>query len=349
MSQRYHRGKKKTPPAQATIKASKNTNAELFALFADDNTDEDVNKALIQQFARSQMYAKKREDIYRIPPHHYLHVLNQNTNVTRVVEGPITFICQDHEVVTTGVEKMITVPPRSYIVIANPAMRENKGDPAGTGAVTYDDNGMVLVRHGEKEVRLAQDPFPLYPGEKAGKIQKLQNIYKNKALRLRAKQDLVDRQGVQRYAGDEWLFEGPGTYIPHVDIEELGREKAQVIRENTALKLRAKRNTQDRQGVERVAGEEWLVKTVGAYLPGAYEEVVEKVNAAVLTDKVALHVEALKTFVDRFGQERKTGECWLLTNQLTETFIPSVNEKNREENSNHDFDEQAILCHFGPI
>ena len=60
---------------------------------------------------------------------------------------------------------------------------------------------------------------------------------------------------------------------------------------------------------------------------GAYEQVVEKVNAAVLTDKVALHVEALKTFVDRFGQERKTGECWLLTNQLTETFIPSVNEK----------------------
>jgi len=327
MSQRYHRGKKKTPPANAR---KNDTNAELFALFGDDNTDEDVNKALIQQFARSQMYAKKREDIYRIPPHHYLHVLNQNTNVTRVVEGPITFICQDHEVVTTGVEKMITVPPRSYIVIANPAMRENKGDfadPAGTGAVTYDDNGMVLVRHGEKEVRLAQDPFPLYPGEKAGKIQKLQNIYKNKALRLRAKQDLVDRQGVQRYAGDEWLFEGPGTYIPHVDIEELGREKAQVIRENTALKLRAKRNTQDRQGVERVAGEEWLVKTVGAYLPGAYEEVVEKVNAAVLTDKVALHVEALKTFVDRFGQERKTGECWLLTNQLTETFIPSVNEK----------------------
>jgi len=276
------------------------------------------------------MYSKKREDIYRIPPHHYLHVLNQNTLVTRVVEGPITFICKDHEVVITGVEKMITVPPRNYIVIENPAMRENKGDskdPAGTGAVIHDNAGMVVIRHGESEVRLTQDPFPLYPGEKAGKIEKLQNVYQNKAIRLRAKQDLVDWEGVQRFAGDEWLFEGPGTYIPHVDIQELGREKAQVIKENTALKLRAKRDTKDRQGIDRIAGEEWLVETIGAYLPGAYEEVVEKVKASVLTDKVALHVQALMSFKDRFGQERKTGECWLLTNDLTEVFIPSVNER----------------------
>lgn len=33
-------------------------------------------------------------------------------------------------------------------------------------------------------------------------------------------------------------------------------------------------------------GEEWLVKRVGAYLPGVYEEVVDVVDAYVLTDKV---------------------------------------------------------------
>ncbi len=45
---------------------------------------------------------------------------------------------------------------------------------------------------------------------------------------------------------------------------------------------------QDRDGVLRVTGEEWLVKKVGAYLPGAYEEVVDVVNAIVLTEKVGI-------------------------------------------------------------
>ena len=43
---------------------------------------------------------------------------------------------------------------------------------------------------------------------------------------------------------------------------------------------------QDRDGNPRVTGEEWLVKKVGAYLPGAYEEVVDIVDAYVLTEKV---------------------------------------------------------------
>ena len=46
--------------------------------------------------------------IYRIPPYYYLHVLDQNANVTRVVEGPLTFIRQDNEKVVFGPEKMVT-------------------------------------------------------------------------------------------------------------------------------------------------------------------------------------------------------------------------------------------------
>lgn len=37
-----------------------------------------------------------------------------------------------------------------------------------------------------------------------------------------------------------------------------------------------------------MTGEEWLVKKVGAYLPGAYEEVVDVVDAYVLTEKVRM-------------------------------------------------------------
>ena len=38
------------------------------------------------------------------------------------------------------------------------------------------------------------------------------------------------------------------------------------------------RETVDREGKERVAGEEWMVRRYGAYLPGVYEEIVQTVR-----------------------------------------------------------------------
>jgi major vault protein len=57
--------------------------------------------------------------VYRIPPHHYIHVLDQNTNVSRLEIGPKTFIKQDNETVTIGPEKMITVPYVNYLLRKN--------------------------------------------------------------------------------------------------------------------------------------------------------------------------------------------------------------------------------------
>ena len=37
------------------------------------------------------------DSIVRIPPYYYLHVLDQNTNVTRLEIGPKTYIRQDNE------------------------------------------------------------------------------------------------------------------------------------------------------------------------------------------------------------------------------------------------------------
>lgn len=72
--------------------------------------------------------------------------------------------------------------------------------------------------------------------------------------------------------------------------------------------MRARKETIDRFGKNRVTGEEWLVEKVGAYLPGVYEEVVDVVNAYVLGEKKALHMQATQTFEDKFGKHRKTGE-----------------------------------------
>lgn len=120
--------------------------------------------------------------VYRIPPYHYIHVLDQNTNVTRLEIGPKTFVKQDNETVTIGPERMITVPyvifierfeereidcwmfcrPRHYCVVESPVVRNEAGE------VQFDRNGQAKLVHADLDIRLAQAdqaPFPLYPGE----------------------------------------------------------------------------------------------------------------------------------------------------------------------------------------
>ena len=46
-----------------------------------------------------------------------------------------------------------------------------------------------------------------------------------------------------------------------------------VIKPGHALRLRATRDLQTVGGERRATGEEWLVRDVGAYLPGVFEEV----------------------------------------------------------------------------
>uniref|UniRef100_A0A8C1TYE9 Major vault protein n=1 Tax=Cyprinus carpio TaxID=7962 RepID=A0A8C1TYE9_CYPCA len=259
---------------------------------------------------------------YQIPPHHYIHVLDQNTNIARVEIGPLTYIRQDNERVLFAPVRMIMVPPRHYCVVLNPVARNDEGQ------VQFDASGQAKLRHADLEIRLTQDPFPLYPGEEIQKdVTPLQIVYPDTALRLQALLDFEEEGGEKRVAGDEWLFEGPGTYIPRKEVAVLEVIKATVIRENQAIRLRARKEGLDRSGVQRVTGEEWQVSKVGAYLPGAHEEVVDIVNAFILTDKNALHVRALRLFRDAGGRERRTGEEWLVTAADREAHIPSVAEE----------------------
>ena len=69
-----------------------------------------------------------------------------------------------------------------------------------------------------------------------------------------------------------------------------------------------------------MCGEEWLISKTGAYLPGAYEQVVGFISAYVLTENIALHLEALQSYKDRFDVDRKSGEQWLITINVSTTF-----------------------------
>lgn len=55
--------------------------------------------------------------------------------------------------------RMIMVPPRHYCVVLNPVARDDDKQ------VLFDQSGQAKLRHADLEIRLTQDPFPLYPGE----------------------------------------------------------------------------------------------------------------------------------------------------------------------------------------
>lgn len=260
--------------------------------------------------------------VFRIPPYHYIHVLDLNANVTRLEIGPKTFVKQDNEKVCLGPEKMITVPPRNYCVIENPVLRDNDKK------VVYDPSGEAKLVFADLELRFSQDPFPLFPGEILKQVvTPLKVIPANAALRLRAVLDFSDENGNKRTAGDEWLFEGPGTYMPRKEVIVDEQIKATIIRANQAIRLRARKECNDRSDTPRVTGEEWIVKKNGAYLPGAYEEVVSIVDAFVLTEKKALHLRAIRSHTDEYNKKRLNGEEWLITFDDSESHIPNVYEE----------------------
>lgn len=271
--------------------------------------------------------------VIRLKPQQFIHVLDNNTGVTRLEVGPQTITLRDHERLILKPEPTIVIPPRYYCLIENPVLRDENGNPVA------DEHGQIKLRYGDAEIRFAQEPFPLYPGEElAGEIQQLQVVERNQALRLRAIRDFshlmtvtVDgetvTQTINRLAGDEWLFEGPGTYIPRVEVQVVEVVSAKVIKSNQALRLLARQTCTDRQGHRRRAGEEWLVREEGAYLPGVDEEVISLINAYILTEKTALHLKAKRTFTDVFGRQRKAGDEWLVTFADAEIHIPDVYEE----------------------
>jgi len=264
------------------------------------------------------------DSVIRIKPLYYVHVLDNNTNVTRVVVGPNTFTRRDHEKVVSGPDPMITLPPRYYCRIANPVVRDDKGQPV------CDQYGQVRIRHGDEEIRFTQEPFPLYPGETLKeKPQALKVVPVQEALRIRATRDFVDRQGVARVAGNEWLFKGPATYEPRIEEMVVECVQSLVVKENEALRIRAKRDCADCNGVKRVAGEQWLMRDSGAYLPGVDEEIVGRVSAIVLSPKKALHLVATDTHTDEFGRKHRAGDEWLVTMNDCDSYIPDISQNVR--------------------
>lgn len=249
----------------------------------------------------------------RIPPFHYIHIQDQNTNITKLQTGPQTFIILENEKVMTGEnpQKMVILQPNTFCEVTNPVIRNKEGN------LEYDKYGQVMLKYGEIEYRFfAQypEPFPLYPREVLSLPPKPLRIVKElQALKIEAQRNFKDKNGAERRAGEVWMFQGPNTYIPRIEEKVIDEVNAIVIKQQQALKLRALESFVDRKKVARKAGEEWLVREPGSYLPEVYECVLELQNAHVLTHNKAIRLAATQNFKDVYNVDRKAGEEWLVT------------------------------------
>ncbi|VDN34834.1 unnamed protein product [Dibothriocephalus latus] len=206
-----------------------------------------------------------------IPPYHFIHVLDKNTNVSKLVSGPATFFRKDHEKIVKMPQGMITITPKSYCKILNPVKKDEIGN------VIIDEYDQASLAYGDEEYRFAQPPFPLYPGEELVKeVTPLTILSANSALLLSALVNFQSEGGVDRTAGERWLLEGP---------ERVNVLKAYNLDEKHALHVKAKRTHVDDFGKRRRHGEEWLITHLDAesHIPSVDEEVVKVVSPIVLS------------------------------------------------------------------
>lgn len=257
------------------------------------------------------MSSVKRQRVINMLPYEYIHVKDNNTSIISVITGPKSYIIQEHEeLMFNNPMKMVTIPPMCFAKVKNPVIKDKKGD------VILDKNGQAKLMDSEIEFRLSQDypdPFYLHYGEELiGKVEKLVFVATNQALYLKCSRTFIDKDNIQRKVGDEWVFPGPKLYIPTQEIDVSKVMSAQIIKPCHALRLKALCNFVDRYGKERKAGEEWIERKAGAYIPGVYEAVVKMQTPIVLNERQALYIRALKSYTDYYGNPHKAGDEWLI-------------------------------------
>jgi len=287
------------------------------------------------------------KQVISIPPFHYIHILNKNDNKIRLEEGPKNLpLKEDEQFLSEQPLEMIVIPNLHYVRILNPVLRDEKN------SVIFDKLGLPKYRWSKTEYRTRQDfpnPFPLYSEEilldkngnklnsnnenpdSAKYLNQLRYVEDLSYLVLQANVRFTEVTGksenITRNPGDSWVFYGPSYYLPRYEVEVVKEQKCRIIKDNQALVLRAKNDFKDRNGIQRKTGEKWLMREKGAYLQDVEEEVERVDDAQILDDQTSLLLRADFDFKDFYGNERKAGEEWLITSEISNSHIVDIFEE----------------------
>ncbi|ORC89355.1 putative major vault protein [Trypanosoma theileri] len=248
------------------------------------------------------------ERVIRLRPYEYVHILDNNTCEVHLVEGPQCFTLLDHHVkLHSTVQRHIVIPTNHYCE--------------------------CVQSDGHRTVRLSGPPFPLRPGETASEVRPLRVLTAREAIVLHVLADYIYRDANtgeerRRIAGERWLMQGPGVYIPRVEEEVLQSVEPVIIPIDGALLMQATCDFTEVDGTRRSLGEVWLVRKPRMYFPNPNTKVLNFLIGKVLSPKLALHVRALNSFYDvHYKKERVAGERWLVTHDVTPMFLPSEHEE----------------------
>ncbi len=131
--------------------------------------------------------------------HQYCHIINNNTGIVRLVEGPYRGPLESNEAVFGTIYDKVIVKEGQYAVILNPY-----------------DKQLEDLRHGDLEIRIGPALFSLHPGEEidGDRVNDEIVLVEHTGLLLRAKRDF-EEEGKSRRAGELWIIEGPARFIPH--------------------------------------------------------------------------------------------------------------------------------------
>eukprot|EP00828_Plagiopyla_frontata_P033497 TRINITY_DN434_c0_g1_i3.p1 TRINITY_DN434_c0_g1~~TRINITY_DN434_c0_g1_i3.p1 ORF type:complete len:1103 (+),score=209.21 TRINITY_DN434_c0_g1_i3:125-3433(+) len=254
--------------------------------------------------------------LYKLQPYQFIHVLDKTTNLTRIEFGPQNYVEQPNEKVINSVQNMISLPLKSYCMINNPVQ------------IINEDKYQFENLFGRNQLKVAEkltdcQPFPLYPNESIqGNVQRMMVVESGQMLKI---QQLDDWEG--KKVGEQWLIKGPLVYYPNLHEKVITIINTFIMKPLQALKVKAIQDMTDCQGIERVAGELWLIRNRQSYLPQVNEQLLCVVTAKILTETVALHLKATNNFTDIYGIQRKTGEQWLLTYETSPYHILDIYEE----------------------
>lgn len=174
------------------------------------------------------------------------------------------------------------------------------------------------------------EAFPLYPYEEMYQdMKQFIQLRDNEALLVRATRPFLDeREGSnERFVDDEYLYRGPGTYIPRVEETVVSKIEALIVLQNNALLVGAKKDTVDDEGKIRKAGQHWLHRKQGYFMPTAEQEVIDVRQGYVLNDSLALNLKAKQAFVDFYGKARKAGDEYIIDKVISPVHIIDAYEE----------------------
>lgn len=133
---------------------------------------------------------------------------------------------------------------------------------------------------------MIKGPTIYIPKIEEDKVQLVQPVIieRNKAIKLRAKLDCIDYYNKRRAAGEEWLVCDPGHYMLGINEVLVEIVTGIILTDKRALHLTATRTFKDYYGIERKAGEEWLVtkKMSAIHICDVYEKVIQQIDITVI-------------------------------------------------------------------